>query len=1128
MTTTTALFPAEAPFAGTVLHSGNARADLAQAMGQCEAGQRVTVVVRGRDLPRLVDLLQEAARRLLPLVVRAAFDEGDACLFAIADTGACVLIAMPDEVAVVHLLARLLAERALIPVVVGCTAGATARQPAALPTAAGDLLGDAADFVPAATPAQELWFGKERRRVVRWFDPERPVLRGQQGDVALATLQRAGVAAFVHSPVPQLLQAVAAEVQAATGVAWSAADMQDTDKAEVLVVGLRDAMVGGAAMLAAGGKGPRTGFVTLNCLRPFPTSWLGVLRGKRAIVVLSAAETSLAGEPPLVREVRAAMDREQGTDRAHRRAWKDKEVPTLHTALAGLAGAELVPADLAAFVAECAHGDGRALVYLGVEFAPLTGTLRKRTVLHETLRRAHPGIERLGLRTAAPAALAAVPQAPRRLAPPVQSEPTHDSLTRSWDLVAAAALTGASSELAPDPYLTAGSVPALTSLFRGNAAAAELPALDPAKCTGCGACWTACPDGALLPAVLGGNDLLEAGMRAAATAGQSAEALRPVLGRLQKALPKAIADGAGDVGTAVRQAAALALARIDEERRGPMSAAAEALASNLDALPVARCEAFFPRTSADGNLLVLALDPDACKGCNLCVSVCPTAALTAAPRMAASVDQTRRAAAQWRSLPDTAGEVIAAAREQAEPGLLGALELSRHCLLALACGDDAEPGSGARIALRSVLATVEAHLQPKLQQHLHELDQVAATFGERIRELLASALPITDLDALHEGLATLGMGAVALSTLAGRLDAAQASGRVDAARLQRLVDTARAVADLRWRVAEGSTGRGRARAGLVLTGGDTEVLAGRFPWNPFAAPAVLDGSPEAGYRALGLLQGQAEALMGDFALLRRANAVLQRGAPGPRALTFAELTPAERELFPPLWLVADASVLQRGGLAQMVAVLGGDLPIKVLLLSTSLSTSPPAAEPLTAAMLALAHRQAFVLQSSVAHRDHLASGVLAACRHPGPALLHVLAPSPRAANATPDLTLMLAAAAVNERSFPLLRYDPLRPGAFGQKLSLDGNPEPTEAGTTDPARLANWQTLQELAGVRTPFTHDVELRAAVAVATAHQKEIAELQARHASELQAARGVVETELLSRLQHKLTALAGGRRP
>ena len=30
--------------------------------------------------------------------------------------------------------------------------------------------------------------------------------------------------------------------------------------------------------------------------------------------------------------------------------------------------------------------------------------------------------------------------------------------------------------------------------------------------------------------------------------------------------------------------------------------------------------------------------------------------------------------------------------------LLGALELSRHCLLSLAPGDDAEPGSGARIA----------------------------------------------------------------------------------------------------------------------------------------------------------------------------------------------------------------------------------------------------------------------------------------------------------------------------------------------------------------------------------------------------------------------------------------------
>jgi pyruvate-ferredoxin/flavodoxin oxidoreductase len=528
-------------------------------------------------------------------------------------------------------------------------------------------------------------------------------------------------------------------------------------------------------------------------------------------------------------------------------------------------------------------------------------------------------------------------------------------------------------------------------------------------------------------------------------------------------------------------------------------------------------------------LSALALDADACKGCNLCVAVCKPEALRPEPFGLMAVERARATAALWRALPDTPGQILAAAQKLPEPGLLGALELSRHCLHALAPSDGAEPGSGARIALRTVLAVAEAHLQPQLQQHLRELDQLAAEFGARIRDLLAAALPAADLDALHEGLALLGMGAVALSSLATRLDEVSGSGRVDTARLQRLVETARALADLRFRIAEGSTGRGRARAGLVLAGGTGRALAGSFPWNPFAGPAVLDDGPDAAHRALGLLRGEAGALAQDFALLRRAKALLQPGAPGPRTLAFAELTAAERALCPPLLFVTGADSIARGGDAPLAAILASELPIKVLLLAETVAApTQPAMPQCNPALMALAHRQAYVLQTSIAQQDHFAAGVLAALRHPGPALLHVLAPSPRRAGAAADQALRLAAAAVQSRAFPLFCHDPGKPGAFGEKLSLHGNPAPETAGTDDPMHLATWQTLQELAGIRTPFTVDVEQRAAAAVAEAHAQQLAELQARRIDELQQARAAVEQELLQRLQRKLVALAGGRRP
>ncbi|MCB9876323.1 MAG: hypothetical protein H6835_01875 [Planctomycetes bacterium] len=105
----------------------------------------------------------------------------------------------------------------------------------------------------------------------------------------------------------------------------------------------------------------------------------------------------------------------------------------------------------------------------------------------------------------------------------------------------------------------------------------------------------------------------------------------------------------------------------------------------------------------------------------------------------------------------------------------------------------------------------------------------------------------------------------------------------------------------------------------------------------------------------------------------------------------------------------------------------------------SLTTGPAPWPDADAALLALAQRGAFVAQSSVAHRDHLTDAALRASAHAGPALLHVLAPSPRAWDVAADAAVRVAAQAVAARAFLLFVYDPSQPGAFGEKLPLHGN-----------------------------------------------------------------------------------------
>ena len=92
---------------------------------------------------------------------------------------------------------------------------------------------------------------------------------------------------------------------------------------------------------------------------------------------------------------------------------------------------------------------------------------------------------------------------------------------------------------------------------------------------------------------------------------------------------------------------------------------------------------------------------------------------------------------------------------------------------------------------------------------------------------------------------------------------------------------------------------------------------------------------------------------------------------------------------PPLLLIGSDEILAGQGLNQLIWLLNSGLPVKVLVLS-SLDLGPRS----RLGLLALAQRNAFVAQTSIAYPDHLGDSMLRALGHDGPALLQVYAPSP--------------------------------------------------------------------------------------------------------------------------------------
>ncbi len=75
--------------------------------------------------------------------------------------------------------------------------------------------------------------------------------------------------------------------------------------------------------------------------------------------------------------------------------------------------------------------------------------------------------------------------------------------------------------------------------------------------------------------------------------------------------------------------------------------------------------------------------------------------------------------------------------------------------------------------------------------------------------------------------------------------------------------------------------------------------------------------------------------------------------------------------------------------------------------------------------------------------------------------------------------------------------------------------------------IENWRTLQELAGVVTPFTAAVEAEIRTAVAAEHKAELDGLKQESDAEIKAIREQTQAEIAAQIRSRLLALASQKR-
>ncbi|MCB9896407.1 MAG: ferredoxin [Planctomycetes bacterium] len=607
---------------------------------------------------------------------------------------------------------------------------------------------------------------------------------------------------------------------------------------------------------------------------------------------------------------------------------------------------------------------------------------------------------------------------------------------RFWERVGH--LLAAGEEPLADPVAALGTLPARSSTLRDLSAGRErFPRLDAARCTGCGECWVACPDAAFDVRVVEVDALLRAAAEAT-KAQRPDDRLAPLLAPLGQQARKLVASGKARAPADALLAAWDAVRGklpLDAARQAEVAAELELLAARLRVQPLVRGAPCLVESARDA-FVSLCVDPEACKACGLCVEVCPEDAFTSVAQDEPVLAAARAALDFAARLPDDPG-----ARLDASPaGLL----LRRDPSTTPAGGDTACAGCGEKGALRLLLGAIAAERAPLVHAHVAELEQLHGRLHARARELVSGDVDLSQV--------TDGTGV--------RLHADVAAD------VERLLSTAGELAGLLAR-----HDAGRAGAAWLATAGCSARLASDSPYAPLPIPCTTALLDDAADTALGLHEGRLLAQAREFALLRRARALLEGGTPSEAPLQPDDFTADEWALCPPVVLAGGDHGLAGAALGRVLALLESKRPLRVVLLDNGLAAdaagrrAPDARRttddaldaPPSLARLALTRPDVFVLHGSASHPEHLLDGLRRGLRARGPALFVLAAPCPLEHGYAPHESLRAARLAVASRAFPLFVHDPAGGAHLAERLDLSGNPAPeAPLGTHDDGSPASF------------------------------------------------------------------------
>jgi pyruvate-ferredoxin/flavodoxin oxidoreductase len=631
---------------------------------------------------------------------------------------------------------------------------------------------------------------------------------------------------------------------------------------------------------------------------------------------------------------------------------------------------------------------------------------------------------------------------------------------RFWEQVCH--LYKTASDPIADPFAAISAIPAATSAIRDMTDVRfEIPEFIPENCTGCSQCWVQCPDTAIPGVVTELDQVITAAIETVSTNGQTFDKLRqivPHVARESRRIMKGIdVKNFADVMSTAYKTVVEKLS-MDPEKRAALDEEFAPVYSALAEFPLAKTAPFFDlpenQEKGTGGLLSITVNPNTCKGCNLCVEVCPDGALKTIRQDEESVEKLRRNWELWEHLPETDDRYVNISNMDEGIGVLSSLLLKKHNYTSMYGGDGACMGCGEKTVMHLVLSAVNALMYPRVAKYIEKLDGMISQLDEKARNILSSD---ADLDAVANG---NGDKAVEIPL--------EESKQADVERINGLINLLK---DLRWRYAEGPTGRGRSHMGMTNATGCSSVWGSTYPFNPYPFPWTNHLFQDAPSIAIGIFEGHMRKMRDGFVSVRRAELELsgeydaEVHEPFFENFDWREFSDDEFKMCPPIFATGGDGAMFDIGFQNLSRMFASGKPIRVIILDTQVYSNTGGQACTSGyhgqvsdmaeygrgqkgkeeqrkemALIAMAHGKVYVHQATQAAASHLLEGVLKGLQVRCPSVFVLHSPCAPEHVIGDDAAERASKLSLESRAFPILTYNPMEGDDLCDQLSLDGNP----------------------------------------------------------------------------------------